>query len=903
MSGFFGVLGVFAQSTDWGDARMVANLRTFEIGSNPNGFAVAGDLVLFSAQTDEGVRFFRTDGTPRGTGQIELETPDDSRVSLDPLASVGAFALFLSNREEELWTSDGSAAETRMLLSTEGEFIFRCKTDYGVLLSESVGEDWYTWITDGTSSGTRKLVELDRPLGNCFKTPMGLFLTLSRKVADGTWKSQLWRTDATAQGTQFTGHLPELAGTPTAIGEHVVFAAYGDRCCQKRLGAFTPESGNTEYLTAPGGFSEPYSLAGRLVAFEAQADGMRIWETDGTPAGTAAVGTVPGIEWLEVVGRTDEVLFLRAYTSETGRELWRSDGTVAGTFQLVDMNPGSDSPDLEILSVAGGRIYFHGWAPDIGTELWISDGTVAGTYSMDLFPGPIGSTPCFAVAAHGGVYVSAFLRDVGNEPVFIDPITREYRVLADLRSGADFGSRPSFLGVVDSELLFSAQGDEGRKFWRTDGTREGTVVFEPPVPSSSTSFYSQPDGGLYARFRSPDYAAHSFWDLSQGSPKELLNGREWPAVGFLGDRLLVAGDDHLFVEESGSMRPIFNLNRRGTYGHVVSGERLSFVRVSSKDGWIATDGTSEFTWLLPFTGSASRLGEGVVLGDALLVAEERDGVSGLWRIHPTSGGRPELLLQTAPLDSRSNQLPEDFTLFGDLLYFETDSGPWRTDGTPEGTKALFTHIPWEGTYTRFYPRPVGGHLYFTLGSWGLWAVSGEGASPVRVLNSHQETVRMIGEADGRLLVAADDADHGKELWTVDGTTAWLEADLASGPTSSSPTAAIQVGDHLFVSANVPPRGEELWVLSRRSEQPASEPRLGLPYPNPANAYFDVPYIDEAAGSLVLYDLLGRRVQTLASRPAESAIRVSTANLSNGVYFLRVESGSSVPETRRVVVAR
>src|SRR6185503_15210418 len=86
-------------------------------------------------------------------------------------------------------------------------------------------------------------------------------------------------------------------------------------------------------------------------------------------------------------------LFLFAADNGTdGVELWRTDGTPAGTFVLKDINPGAGSSNPASLTVFNNTLFFTANDGTSGTELWKSDGTAAGTVqSKDIRLGPIGA--------------------------------------------------------------------------------------------------------------------------------------------------------------------------------------------------------------------------------------------------------------------------------------------------------------------------------------------------------------------------------------------------------------------------------------------------------------------------------------------------------------------------------
>src|SRR6266542_3675692 len=80
-------------------------------------------------------------------------------------------------------------------------------------------------------------------------------------------------------------------------------------------------------------------------------------------------------------------LYFVAYYANVQR-LWESDGTEAGTILLTDFNQGKFEPELSYLTDANGTLYFinHFWICDSTyticnpyNQLWKTDGTEAGT--------------------------------------------------------------------------------------------------------------------------------------------------------------------------------------------------------------------------------------------------------------------------------------------------------------------------------------------------------------------------------------------------------------------------------------------------------------------------------------------------------------------------------------------
>ena len=122
-----------------------------------------------------------------------------------------------------------------------------------------------------------------------------------------------------------------------------------------------------------------------------------LWASDGTPAGTGRLRTLPAD--LRILGATESLAFFTA-PLQSGLQpappsvLWRTDGTRAGTFVLGPATAVTDPFEPPAAIALGGALLFSGCTPAGGCELWASDGTPAGTRRLrEILPGQGSSAP------------------------------------------------------------------------------------------------------------------------------------------------------------------------------------------------------------------------------------------------------------------------------------------------------------------------------------------------------------------------------------------------------------------------------------------------------------------------------------------------------------------------------
>jgi ELWxxDGT repeat protein len=476
-----------------GGAQLVKDIRTggypsypssfyAQLVSDASNFTEFGGQIFFAATNEEtGRELWISDGTAEGTqllvdinpGTDSNGNPSDSYAS--NFTEFGGQLFFSANDGEagnELWVTDGTAEGTQLLLDLNPG-----RSDYGIPdgsyasdFIEVGGQLFFTandgetgnelWISDGTAEGTQLLLDVNPSTnsnGNPSSSYARNFTELDGQLLftanDGQTGEELWISDGTAEGTQLL-----LDINPRTDSYDNPYSSYARN--------FTEFDGQL-FFTADDGET-----------------GRELWVSDGTTEGTQLL--------LDINSRTDPYgntyssnafdftefagqLFFNADDGETGNELWVTDGTAAGTQLLVDINPGTDSDgnpsgsSVSDLTEVGGQLFFVANDGETGNELWISDGTAEGTQLLkDITPvdgGYDNYAPSNFTAAGDLLFFTANDGFNGQELWVSDGTAEGTQLFQDINPGIN-GSNPSQLTVVGDQLFFTADdGTTGRELW------------------------------------------------------------------------------------------------------------------------------------------------------------------------------------------------------------------------------------------------------------------------------------------------------------------------------------------------------------------------------------------------------------------------------------------------------
>jgi ELWxxDGT repeat protein len=265
-------------------------------------------------------------------------------------------------------------------------------------------------------------------------------------------------------GIDAGSNLGRLAGLG---GNAVVFCVDDTPWCSNGTAA-----GTQPLLTSPVFQTGPYSPMFAGHRFFVGGPTVRLYRTDGTPAGTVALpGTlVSGTTVAWAATPTQLLLFL-------GDNLYATDG-VAAPMLLRTGLPAQPAP-----AALGNLVLFRGLDATTGVELWRSDGTAAGTVLVrDIRSGVAsalgtGNETQWSLRALPGQLLFAADDALGDEVWRTDGTTLGTTIVSNVAPGPA-AALVSLGGVTaDGRLLFAATAAAtGRDLWSTNGTPAGTQL-------------------------------------------------------------------------------------------------------------------------------------------------------------------------------------------------------------------------------------------------------------------------------------------------------------------------------------------------------------------------------------------------------------------------------------------
>lgn len=443
-------------------------------------------------------------------------------------------------------------------------------------------------------------------------------------------------------------------------------------------------------------------------------------------------------------------------------------------------------------------------------------------------------------------------------------------------------SYPSSFGSTKAFAFFWAGQFLEKGFWRTDGTKLGTLQLLPQTPGK---FLKGPPTGIAwnNQYFFKGWDPKGGWELfkSDGSLK---------GTGLVKD---------LDPRTGSQQQPLSSEPRN----FVISGGSLFFVADTAQGSTLfKSDGTPKGTLsIFSIQGNLVNL---TPLGNKL-VFEIQGNVSLQNGLAISDGTRTGTHVIFRPLSMDSGRGNKGFATLGSFLLFSAEtytSGTGKelfiSDGTPKGTKLLKDIYP--GTYgsqPSDFAR-LGNKIYFAAEDpkYGreLWSSDGTATGTVLVkdiepkkrqgfpFSSKPTKLHALGN---KLLFQAATLDSGEEPWISDGTRqgTFLLKDLTRGSASTRLQAILALGSHAYF---VIPNLSKTYTLYRtdgttQGTQPITELGIEWPqpisltpygnrflFPNKDSAHGLEPWIGDGTpqGTKILVDLVLKRTLTQGSDP-------------------------------------
>jgi ELWxxDGT repeat protein len=376
--------------------RMVRDILGGPPSGAGGGLLVAGDLLYFigviTADVSDGPgRLWRSDGTEAGTFQL-----GDTRASAGGGIGGGCaswavayngrvwfFASTIPSSGHEMWSTDGTAAGTRMEFELPAELRFASLCELHATSNGFVflvdGPAGALWRSDGTPAGTQRLGTM-RPAGSVSYPRGGITVVngVGYFMAEDAGGFEPWRTNGTEAGTARIADV--ISGSAGA--QHFRAVPFGNGV----MFTYSSESGNADgvYRVADAGAAPvrvragdvrdanglPISTGSHVYFALAQGDTESLWASDGTSAGTREVFN-PGAGSSLTIGKYaggDGVLFFHAPEGQ----LWSTSG--AGTARKLSSFTGLPAFGPQLISF-GNRPLFaygddqYGWEPFIARSV------------------------------------------------------------------------------------------------------------------------------------------------------------------------------------------------------------------------------------------------------------------------------------------------------------------------------------------------------------------------------------------------------------------------------------------------------------------------------------------------------------------------------------------------------
>ncbi len=740
--------------------------------------------LFFIAGTDDSVfSLWRSDGTSSGTLPIKEVIPYDNPFSYSSLLTVVDNTLYFEVNDPggvSLWKSDGTTEGTNLIYSRTHSYNIRSMVDYNsellFLMSSSWNGSTFLMKSDGTTTGTVEIKSFAaNESGGLYNagTKVFFFLEINTDTAMETWTS-----DGTSKNTkrliQMNGDLDYDPHVLAQLKDIVFFAIHKEPGLVPTSKLYR-SNGTTAgtYILNDNFFPISANVLGEKVLFLEERDNPNLWISDGTREGTELVKsfTVSANDLIFGKNQTldmailgDSVLF--GYDAGAqGVELWKSDGTNPGTQLLKNIYsvyPLVSYP--RAFTAFDGTLYFRASTKAEGLELWKSDGT-EGTTAMvkDILPG-LGDSDC------GTDYMAAL-----NSDLFFFART-SYDNCGLWKYNNSISTATLITEVItsndvafDNSLIETKEGVfftlDNNSLWRSNGAPENTLLVKQidcsPYLCGRIRNLTEVNGMLY-------FSIGRYF-LDSQNQSILVDEEFWKSGGFETNTTLISRFHGGYVQKIVGLGDIVYF--------FFSGDLFD----SSNSGLWRSDRTEAGTYLLAPFLSIDQIISDEAGGRLFIAGRTYSEGTELWT---SDGAITGTVLVKDIYPGTGSSQPESMAMIAGKLLFFADDGThgtelWVSDGTSDGTHMVKDISPGS---ERTYPygmtsEGLDGWALFSANDgqtgYELWQSNGteQGTMLVQdiapgILNSTPSEITASGD---KVFFTADDYVNGYELWAMDKT--------------------------------------------------------------------------------------------------------------------------------------
>lgn len=363
----------------------------------------------------------------------------------------------------------------------------------GMFFYQGTGSPTKLCVSDGTAAGTIYLADIGS--GNIVASIPAqdfIYIITNRVVSFSpfTFESEIWKSDGTAAGTSLVKTMPQI------VSSSISNVWTSDRDAKKNFSV----NGNTMFF---GGYDA--------------ANGVELWKTDGTPAGTMMVkdinagsaGSTPA-----AFCKLNNEIFFTCIQSGSARKLWKTDGTDAGTVQIAVAEPFFIVDNA--VGIVNNKMIFYAHNTVDGFEPYVSDGTAAGTFMLANI-NPSGNSwitqsqnahlrfnnnYCFFVASNGTA--RALWRTDGTSAGTIQLTTNTQNASSNVSGGSYTETDNNGIWMIEYNTSGSGNNE---KLYRSNGTPQGTYLATSGL--SFGQYLKSYNGALWMQSRDIGSAANA----------------------------------------------------------------------------------------------------------------------------------------------------------------------------------------------------------------------------------------------------------------------------------------------------------------------------------------------------------------------------------------------------------